>query len=184
MKPFHSKLKANFDRRGFCLKYLCSLLIICGFVKLCFVIVPVTDFFVKTLQLLPSKLLGAINIYRQKGQKRGYLQYSTMVLLVSGSFSQRKKYFETVILKQIVLFKRAAWYPRCLNTNYLRKILTFSPPDFLKMTIFRKKIRILHVARLMWHVSPPGNLLNLTKLFHLFPTGSKNLWPTLTALRN
>ena len=50
------------------------------------------------------------------------------------------------------------------------------------MTIFRKKIRILHVARLIWHVWPPGNLLNLTKLFHLFPTGSKNLWPTLTAL--
>ena len=53
-------------------------------------------FFVKTLQLFPSKLLGAINIYRQKGQKRGYLQYSTMVLLVSGSFSQRKN-----ILKQL-----------------------------------------------------------------------------------
>ena len=50
------------------------------------------------------------------------------------------------------------------------------------MTIFRKKIRILHVARLIWHVWPPGNLLNLIKLFHLFPTGSKNLWPTLTAL--
>ena len=59
-------------------------------------IVPVTDFFVKTLQLFPSKLLGTINIYRQKGQKRGYLQYSTMVLLVSGSFSQRKN-----ILKQL-----------------------------------------------------------------------------------
>ena len=70
--------------------------IMCGFVELCFVIVPVTDFFVKTLQLFPSKLLGAINIYRQKGTKRGYLQYSTMVLLVSGSFSQRKN-----ILKQL-----------------------------------------------------------------------------------
>ena len=58
-------------------------------------IVPVTDFFVKTLQLFPSKLLGAINIYRQKGEKRGYLKYSTMVLLVFGSFSQRKN-----ILKQ------------------------------------------------------------------------------------
>ena len=32
-------------------------------------IVPVTDFFVKHLQLFPSKLLGAINIYRQKGKK-------------------------------------------------------------------------------------------------------------------
>ena len=79
-------------------------------------------------------MLGAIIIYRHKGKKRGYLQYSIMVLLVSGSFSQRKN-----ILKQLY----SAWYPRCLNTNYLRKILTFSPPDFLKMTIFRlfKKFR-------------------------------------------
>ena len=68
--------------------------IICGFVKLCFVIVPVTDFFVKTFQLFPSKLLGPINIYREKCKKRGYLQYSTMVLLVSGSFSQRKLFFK------------------------------------------------------------------------------------------
>ena len=58
--------------------------IVCGIVKLCFVIVPVTDFFVKPLQLFPSKFLGAINIYRQKGKKRGYLLYSTMVWLVSG----------------------------------------------------------------------------------------------------
>ena len=36
-------------------------------------IVPVTDFFVNTLQLFSSQLLGAINIYRQKGKKRGYL---------------------------------------------------------------------------------------------------------------
>ena len=70
--------------------------IVCGFVKLCFVIVPVTEFFVNTLQLFPSQLPGAINIYGQKGKKRGYLQYSTMVLLVSGSFSQRKN-----ILKQL-----------------------------------------------------------------------------------
>ena len=68
--------------------------IICGVVKLCFEIVPVTDFFVKPLQLFPSKLLWAKNIYRQKGKKRGYLQYSTMVLLVSGLFSQRKNIFK------------------------------------------------------------------------------------------
>ena len=87
MKPFHSKLKANFDRLLF--EVFMFFKIICDFVKLCFVIV-------KILQLFPSKLLGAINIYRQKGKKRGYLRYSTMVLLVSGSFSQRKN-----ILKQL-----------------------------------------------------------------------------------
>ena len=97
MKPFHSKLKANFNRRGVMFEVFMFFKIICGFVNLCFVIVPVTDFFVKNLlQLFPSKLLGAINIYRQKGKKRGYLQYSTMVLLVSDSFSQRKN-----ILKQL-----------------------------------------------------------------------------------
>ena len=57
-------------------------------------------------------------------------------------------------------FNKMILYPRCLNT----KILTFSPPHFLKMTIFRKQIRILHVARLIWHVWPPSNIINLTKL--------------------
>ena len=105
-------------------------IIICGFVKLCFVIVHVTDFFVKTLQLFPSKLLGAINIYRQKGQKRGYLQYSTMVLLVSGSFSQRKKYFETVILKLNCTFQTSSMVSTMSKYQLFKKDINFFTPGF------------------------------------------------------
>ena len=95
-------------------------------------IVPVTDFFVNPLQLFPSKLLRVINIYRQKGKKRGYLQYSTMFLLVSGSFSKRKKYFETVILKLNCTFQASGMVSTMSKYQLFKKNINFSTPGFFQ----------------------------------------------------
>ena len=148
--------------------------IICGVIKLCFVIVPVTDYFVKPLHLFPSKFLGAINIYRQKGKKRGYLQYSTVVLQVSGSFSQRKNYFEIVILKLNCFFHTSSMVSTTSKYQLFKKNINFFIPGFSQNDYISKANKEITYSPFdMTCVTP--NLLNLIKLFQLFPTGSKNL---------
>ena len=105
-------------------------IIICGFVKLCFVIVPVTDFFVKTLQLFPSKLLGAINIYRQKGQKTGVSTIFNYGLAGIWFIFTKKKYFETVILKLNCTFQTSSMVFTMSKYQLFKKDINFFTPGF------------------------------------------------------
>ena len=115
-------------------------------------------------------------------QKRGYLQYSTMVNAGIWFIFTKKKYFETVIRRTLnCTFQTSSMVSTMSKYQFIyRKILTFSPPDFLKMTIFRKKISQITCSPFdMTMCDQPGNLLNFpTKLFHLFPLQGARTYDT------
>ena len=89
--------------------------IICGFVKLCFVIVPVTDFFCKTFAAISIQI--AINIYRQKGKKTGVSTIFNCGLAGIWFIFTKKKYFETVILTLNCIDPKQAVWNAALRMN-------------------------------------------------------------------
>ena len=76
----------------------------------------------------PSEIMKKL-IYRQKGKKRGYLQYSTMVLLVSGSFSQRKNILK-VTLKLNCTFQTSSMVSTMFKYQLSKKNINFFTPGF------------------------------------------------------
>ena len=142
--------------------------IICGFVKLCFVTVPVKYFFVKPLQLISIKLLFAINIYRQKGKK---LQKKFNYGLAGIWFIfTKEKYFETVILKLNCTFQTSSMVSTLSKYRLFKKNINFFTPGFSQNYYISQENKVITCSLFyMTFVTPRS------KLFQLFPTGSKNL---------
>ena len=133
-------------------------------------------FFCKSFAAISIKIARRNKYLQTERQKTGVSTIFNYGLACIWFVFTKKKYFETVILKLNCTFQTSSMVSTMSKYQLFKKNINFLTPGFSENGYISKANKDITCSPFdMSCVTPPGNLLNLTKLLQLFPTGSKNL---------